>query len=164
MEAPAITALQEMRKWTRNPSIAHRSRMEFAILVNIIFSFVMVFNANLSAPVLVMKSYRSPTHRWVWKTGLLICPSASSDIIGKRAYLVVCLDGLIESCLLELRPASLQMQIPKNSCNSCPRIMCAHFSPITLQYLHFHLKDDSWLKLLDGCYPPWQPRHHPQHG
>jgi hypothetical protein len=37
LEAPAITALREMRKWTHNPSTAHRSGMELAILVNTMF-------------------------------------------------------------------------------------------------------------------------------
>ncbi|KAG2057198.1 hypothetical protein BDR06DRAFT_969412 [Suillus hirtellus] len=72
LEAPAITALQEMRKWTRNPSITHKSRMEFAILCS----------------------------------------------------------GLGHEILWIANP----------------------------QYLHFHLRDASWLKLFDGCYQLWLPR------
>lgn len=53
------------------------------------------------------------------------------------------------------------MQTPENFCSSCPRIMHVHLGPITPQYLHFHLRDASWLKLLDGCYQPWLPRCHP---
>jgi hypothetical protein len=42
--------------------------------------------------------------------------------------------------------------------------MRAHFGPITLQYLHFHLRDASWLKLFAGCYQLWLRRPHLPHG
>lgn len=70
LEAPAVNALREIRKWTHNPSATHRSWMESIILVNTNFFshfpwLIVVFNTYLSALAWAMKSFRLPIHKWV---------------------------------------------------------------------------------------------------
>ncbi|KAG1817623.1 uncharacterized protein BJ212DRAFT_1299153 [Suillus subaureus] len=93
LEAPAITTLQEMRKWTHNLCADRKSAMELVILVNttsfmsIVFAFSSerCFLAEAVRWMLLTLAAKVPSVTWIYKASLnqlfcLICGFSNANL------------------------------------------------------------------------------------